>query len=164
MAYAIRHLTPEDEPFLYEMVYQAIFVPEGQFPPPRDIVNQPVLRKYVEVFGRRGDLGFIAMEEETQQPLGAAWTRLLTGEHSGYGYVDDTTPELTIAVLPGYRGRGIGTALLERLIAAVEIEYEALSLSVWPANPAYRLYLRMGFEVVEENGPAVTMVKILRGS
>ena len=76
----------------------------------------------------------------------------------------DTTPELTIAVLPGYRGRGIGTALLERLIAAVEIEYEALSLSVWPANPAYRLYLRMGFEVVEENGPAVTMVKILRGS
>ena len=46
-------------------------------------------------------------------------------------------------------------------MAAAQGHYPALSLSVWPANPAYRLYLRLGFEVVEEKGPAVTKVKKL---
>ncbi len=161
MSFSIRSLTPEDELFLYEMVYQAIFIPEGETPPPRRVVQQPALRKYVEAFGRPGDLGFLAMADETGQPVGAAWARLLTAEDRGYGFVDEATPELTIALLPDYRGRDLGTALLERLIAAAGGRYPALSLSVWPANPAYRLYQRLGFEVVEEKGPAVTMVRRL---
>ena len=161
MPYTIRSLTLEDEPFLYEMMYQAIFIPEGQPTPPRNVVQQPVLRKYVELFGRPGDLGFAAMDDDTGQPAGAAWARLLTADDPGYGFVDEATPELTIAVLPSYRGRGLGTALMERLMATAQGRYPALSLSVWPANPAYRLYLRLGFEVVEEKGPAVTMVRRL---
>ena len=159
--YTIRALTPEDQPFLYEMMYQSIFIPEGGTPPPRSVVQTPPIRKYVEVFGQPGDLGFAAMDDETGQPVGAAWVRLLTAQAQGYGFVDEATPELVIAVLPVYRGRGLGTALMERLMTAAKAHYQAISLSVWPANPAYRLYLRLGFEVVAEDGPAVTMVKHL---
>lgn len=159
--FSIRTLTPEDQPFLYEMMYQAIFIPEGESPPPRSVVQEPAIRKYVEAFGRPGDLGLAAVDDETGQPVGAAWVRLLTAEEQGYGFVDDATPELVIAVLPPYRGRGLGTALLEHLMTAARARYRAVSLSVWPANPAYHLYLRLGFEVVAEDGPAVTMVKRL---
>ena len=161
IAYSIRALTPADQPFLYEMMYQAIFVPEGETPPPRSVVHNPPIRKYVEVFGRPGDLGFIAVDDEAGQPIGAAWVRLLSAEEHGYGFVDEATPELVIAVLPAYRGHGLGTALMEQLMAAAQAHYPAIALSVWPANPAYRLYLRLGFEVVAEDGPAVTMLRRL---
>ena len=161
--YTIRSLTPEDQPFLYEMMYQSIFIPEGETLPPRDVVQQPAIRKYVETFGRPGDLGFAAIDDETGGQIGAAWARLLAAEEHGYGFVDEATPELVIALLPAYRGQGIGTALMARLMAAAQGRYPAISLSVWPANPAYRLYLRLGFEVVEEKGSAVTMVKNLNG-
>ena len=143
------------------MLYQAIFIPEGGERPPRHVVQQPALRKYAEHYGRPGDVGFVAIEEGTGQPIGAAWARVFTAKNKGYGYVGEDTPELTIALQPAYRGQRIGTALLERLIDAVQDEHTALSLSVWPENPAFRLYQRMGFVVVEEQGRAVTMVKTL---
>ena len=161
IAYSIRLLTPEDQPFLYEMMYQTIFVPQGGTPPPRSVVHEPPIRKYVEAFGRPGDLGFVAVDDEADHPIGAAWVRLLSAEEQGYGFVDEATPELVIAVLPVYREHGLGTALMERLMAAAQAHYPAISLSVWPANPAYRLYLRLGFVVVAEDGPAVTMLRRL---
>jgi ribosomal protein S18 acetylase RimI-like enzyme len=73
---------------------------------------------------------------------------LLRGEERGFAYVDDETPELAVAVLPEYRGKGIGTALLMRHLEAAAGLYRALSLSVSPRNPAKRLYERLGFEIV----------------
>jgi GNAT superfamily N-acetyltransferase len=69
----------------------------------------------------------------------------------GYGYVDDETPELTMAVLPFARGQGIGTELLTRLMELARSHYSGISLSVWPENSAYRLYQRLGFQVVKTN-------------
>ena len=161
MPYTIRRLSPDDQPFLYEMMYQAIFIPEGEMPPPRSVLQEPEIRKYVDAFGRPGDLGFAAVDDETGQSVGAAWVRLLSAEEAGYGFVDDATPELVIALLPDHRGRGLGTALMERLMAATQAQYPAISLSVWPANPAYRLYRRLGFEVVKQETQAVTMVRRL---
>ena len=155
----IRSLTPADEQFLAEMVYQAIFVPEGGKPPARDILQQSEISKYFRDFGRPGESGYVAFEEHTRRPVGAAWLRLFKADDKGYGYVDEATPELTIAVLPAYRGRGAGTMLLEYLLSRAQRLYPAISLSVWPENPAYRLYQRLGFVGVEEHGPAVTMLK-----
>ena len=139
------------------MLYQALYVAEGQPPFPRDIVEHPNLRRYVEGWGQMGDLGCLAVEETTRQPVGAAWLRLLTGTNRGYGYVDDETPELTIAVLPAYRGQGRGRRLLEWLLAAAQSRYKAVCLSVSAGNPALRLYRRLGFQTVTMDGESVTM-------
>lgn len=109
--YIIRPLIPEDEPFLWEMLYQAIYIPPNTTPPPRDIVNQPELAKYVRNWGHPNDSGFVAIDVKMRTPIGAVWLRLFTNDSKGYGYIDDTTPELSIAVAEVYRGKGIGTRL-----------------------------------------------------
>ena len=158
-AYTIRPITPADEPFLWEALYHAIYVPLGDAPPERDVVNRPELARYVRDWGDANDLGFIAVTEENRQPIGAAWIRLLTGDDRGYGYIDDTTPELSIAVLPEYRGKGIGTELLIHLLQAASIHHPSVSLSVEAGNPASRLYRRLGFEIVRTSGTSLVMRK-----
>jgi ribosomal protein S18 acetylase RimI-like enzyme len=155
--YFIRPIVSDDEPFLWEMLYQALYVPEGNPPFPREILNQPEIRSYAENWGRSNDLGFIALTQITSQPIGAAWVRLLKGENRGYGYIDDHTPELTIAVDPMWRGRGIGTELLGSVIEAARAFCVYISLSVSQDNPAIRLYQRMGFEALGGSGISVTM-------
>jgi ribosomal protein S18 acetylase RimI-like enzyme len=144
----IRSLTPADQPFLWEMLYQALYVAADQIPPPREMIYQPDLARYVQDWGRSGDRGFVAIDDKTGQPIGALWLRLLIGENQGYGYVDDRTPELGIAVLPAYRGQGIGTALLNALVASPP---GSISLSVAADNPAVRLYQRFGFAILSQD-------------
>jgi ribosomal protein S18 acetylase RimI-like enzyme len=104
----------------------------------------PEIARYVEGWGRAGDAGVIAVEGE--QPLGAAWYRLFPADGPGYGFVDERTPELSIGVLAHARGRGVGTALVRALLEQARgAEFEAISLSVEPPNPAARLYERAGF-------------------
>jgi ribosomal protein S18 acetylase RimI-like enzyme len=66
---------------------------------------------------------------------------------------------VAIALLPGYRGRGIGSQLLACLLESARPHCAAVSLSVVAASPATRLYRRFGFEVVREDGSGLTMVK-----
>ena len=139
------------------MLYHAIHVNEGDPPPPRDIVQQPALAQYVSGWGRADDLGFVAEDAASGEPVGAAWLRRWQGNERGYGYVDDATPELTIAVLPGHRGRGAGSQLMAALIDAARERYRALSLSVSPDNPARRLYERLGFVAVGERSGSLVM-------
>jgi GNAT superfamily N-acetyltransferase len=152
-----RNLTKGDEVFLWEALYLALYAPEGQPPFPREIVQEPEIRHYVAGWGRPGDMGVIALDGE--RPVGAAWLRLLTGEDRGFGYVDDETPELSIAVLPKYRGQGVGTALLQRLLELAAPHHPAVCLSVSAGNPARRLYERMGFRLVRDEGDASTLVR-----
>lgn len=65
-----------------------------------------------------------------------------------------------MSVLPGYRGKGRGTKLLNHLLNAAAEEFIAVSLSVSLTNPARRMYGRAVFEPVgEPEGGSVTMVK-----
>jgi len=81
--------------------------------------------------------------------------RLLIGDNRGFGYIDDDTPELSIAVLPEHRGGGLGTALLERVFAMVP----RCCLSVDDRNPALRLYARLGFATVSTHRHSVFMLR-----
>ncbi|MCH4565406.1 GNAT family N-acetyltransferase [Halomonas sp. EGI 63088] len=155
--YGMRAITLADEPFLWEMLYQAIYVPQGTPAPSRDILHQPEICRYVQNWGQPYDRGILAIDHKSTQPIGAAWLRLLRDENKGYGYVDEMTPELTMAVVPAYRGRGIGTILLSHLLLTAQAHYPAASLSVSLDNPALRLYQRMGFEVVGTCGTSITM-------
>jgi ribosomal protein S18 acetylase RimI-like enzyme len=147
--YKIRPVTSADEPFLWEMLYQGLFVEEGREPYPRDVVNRPHIARYVKDWGRAGDLGFIAIDARSDEPMGAVWCRLSPEDDKGFAYIDEETPELGIALRPEYRGQGIGTALLKRLLEEAKNLYPAISLSVSPNNPALRLYERLGFEIVD---------------
>ena len=152
---SVRPATDADEAFLREMVYAALFVPEGQPPFAREVLDQPDISHYYRGFGdRAGDVGLVALRP-SGEPVGAAWVRQLTGDDPGYGYVDDETPELTIAVEPTHRGRGLGTRLLAELGRAVP----RCSLSVDHRNPARRLYERFGFTPVAFDGNSLTMLR-----
>lgn len=158
MDITFREISEKDMDFLWEMVYQAIFVREGQEKPSREILNEPNIKKYVEHWGRVGDFGIIAVDSGLKS-VGAVWGRLFQDHNATFGYVDDDTPVLTMAVLPSFRGNGIGTYLLEKMTQrAIESGYSKLSLSVDPDNPILRLYKRNGFEKVGENGTSWDMV------
>ena len=157
-AIPIRPLVHADQHLLWEAVYHAIYVPEGESSPPRSIVDDPAVARYVRNWGRPGDLGFVAQIAPAGKPLGACWVRLWSDDERGYGYIDNETPELSLAVWPGHRGRGTGTRLLTNTLRRVAQEYSAVSLSVTASNPAVRLYERSGFRRVTEQGSAIVML------
>jgi ribosomal protein S18 acetylase RimI-like enzyme len=159
--FTIKRITPFDEPFLWEMLYQALYVPAGESPLPREIIHEPEIKKYVENWGEPDDMGLIAIDGDT--PVGAVWLRRFTDNNKGYGYFDDMTPELSIALLPTYRGKGIGSHLLKCIFEIARERYASISLSVSLGNPARRLYERAGFLLVKQEGNSVTMLKHLIG-
>jgi len=70
-------------------------------------------------------------------------------------YLDEWESELRlidIALLPGARGGGVGTALLEDLIEAAAGKGKPLSIHVERNNPAMKLYRRLGFAKADEHG------------
>lgn len=154
----IRHAISEDINFLWEMLYQAIYVPEGQTPPSKDIINEPHIKQILECWGRRGDLALIAMDI-SNQPVGAVWIRLFDDDNKTFGYVDQETPILGIALQPHVRGKGIGTLLMEEILKeAKRLGIKKMSLSVDPHNPALRLYERFGFKKIGVDGTSWDML------
>lgn len=159
----IRPATSADLPFLREMQCEAVCWRTGRKGKSIDeILAKPELAKLLDGFGEReGDFGLIAenQSEAGVQPAAAAWFRLWTDDDHSYGYVDEETPELAIAVCPELRGLGLGRALMLSLLAAAyEAGFAQLSLSVEKDNPALALYESLGFEKVGEVGNAYTMV------
>jgi ribosomal protein S18 acetylase RimI-like enzyme len=159
VAHSLRRATADDVDFLWAMLYEASHAAENDVPDEAVLRRHPELARYVEGWGGHTDLGVVAVDDDTGERVGAAWLRLLTGDTKGYGYVDDDTPELVIAVLPGHRGRGLGGRLLRALLDAATGVFGAVSLSVQADNPALRLYERTGFRIVEgtDDGPSLTM-------
>ena len=149
----IRRGSRQDVRFLRDMLHHAYYWRErapGEGPGP--------VALYVKGWGRPGDTALIAVDEGF--PVGAAWYRLFRRDHPGYGFVDEETPELAIAVVPSCRGRGIGEALLEALIEKARSEsHGAVSLSVEKGNDALLgFYEKHGFARVHEDGSdSVTM-------
>ncbi|MDR1641451.1 MAG: GNAT family N-acetyltransferase [Clostridiales bacterium] len=153
---SIRRIESSDTQILAEFIYLAIFVPPGVAPLPKETIYKPEIYIYIKDFGKPGDCGFAA--EENGVAVGAAWARTIPG----YGHVDDETPELAISVLPEHRGQGIGTVLLQELLASLKKQgYRQTSLSVQKANPAARLYQRLGYNIIHESPEEFIMVKKL---
>jgi ribosomal protein S18 acetylase RimI-like enzyme len=147
----IRKASGRDAPFLRDMLKHAYYWRWAD-PATADV---PASR-YVEGWGRPGDRGVILIDESF--PVGAAWYRLFTAGRPGYGFVDEETPELTIAVVPSKRGRGFGEQLLSALLEQAQADgHSAMSLSVERDNPAVKLYERFGFQPVREMDSTLVM-------
>jgi ribosomal protein S18 acetylase RimI-like enzyme len=138
-------------------VRAAYWRPDDVAPPPGEVLAEPELARYVEGFGRSGDFDLVA-EGPGGEPRGAAWWRHFPAAGPGYGFMDEATPEIAIAVMPADRGQGVGTGLMRALLdEAARSEIEAVSLSVAKDNPARRLYERLGFRTVESSAEYTTM-------
>jgi GNAT superfamily N-acetyltransferase len=91
-------------------------------------------------------VGCIAVRDRVS--IGAAWLRLWLQEDKGFGYINDSIPELAMAVLPDFRGQGVGTRLLLETLDRAKELFPAVSLNVRRDSPVVRLYERVGFITV----------------
>ncbi|MCC2318486.1 GNAT family N-acetyltransferase [Cellulomonas chengniuliangii] len=111
---------------------------------------------------RPTDLGVVA-ETDAGEPTGAAWARVVPASEAGYGFVGEDVPELGMAVLAPYRGRGVGSLLLDAFLARLKDSgHDMVSLSVEDGNnTARRLYEARGFRAVGRNGSSDTLLLTL---
>lgn len=83
-------------------------------------------------------------------------------ETIGRVYVDTTPGDVRLmemTLLPAHRNRGIGSLLMQALLAYADGLARQVSLHVEPFNPAKRMYARLGFRVVETRGLYEYMVR-----
>ncbi len=154
MEYLIRPIRKDEYSLLEDFIYEAIFIPEGVDPPPRSIIENDDIQVYIKDFGSsKHDRCFVA--EVSGKVVGAAWVRIM----DDYGHVDDETPSFAISLYKEYRGQGIGTEMMKRMLSELkENGYRQASLAVQKANYAVRMYLAVGFEIVDENDEEYIMI------
>ncbi|MBQ7934158.1 MAG: GNAT family N-acetyltransferase [Lachnospiraceae bacterium] len=147
MNYTIRPIKESEYEFLNDFLYEAIFIPEGVQAPPKTIINEPELQVYVSGFGKEpDDICFVA--EVEGKVVGAVWVRVM----EDYGHIGDGIPSFAISLYKEYRGLGIGTELMQRMLQELSQRgYEKASLAVQKANYAAGMYQKVGFEIVGEN-------------
>ena len=154
----VREIRPAEIPVLNDFLFEAIFVPEGIPAPPRSIIENEDLQVYVRDFGKKADDRCL-VAEVNGKIVGAVWTRVM----DDYGHIDDQTPSLAISLYKEYRGQGIGTRLLKRMLEMLrERGYRQVSLSVQKANYALGMYRKVGFKAVEDRGDELLMAYDLR--
>ena len=150
----IRPLLPEETHLLSDFLYEAIYLPEGTPPPPRSVIQLPELQVYTRDFGTQPD-DHCLVAEASGKVVGAVWVRQM----NDYGHVDGHTPSLAISLYKDFRGHGIGTRLMKGMLDLLHGKsYRQVSLSVQKANPAVRLYTKLGFEAVKETEEEYIMV------
>src|SRR5918911_2373657 len=117
----LRAVDRQDTRFLRDMLRHAYHWRIAEDP------DRPLYR-YVQNWGRPGDAGVIAFAGP--HAYGAAWYRLFPASAPGFGFIDEQTPELTIAVVPSRRGGGLGGDLMKALLDRARAEgHKAISLS-----------------------------------
>ena len=62
-----------------------------------------------------------------------------------------------IELVAAERNRGLGTAMVRALLELARTEHRAVDLLVLKCNPAQRLYARLGFTVIGDDGARLTM-------
>lgn len=147
MEYSIRKMTVSEYPMLNDFLYEAIFIPDGIEPPPRNIITSPELQIYVDRFGELKD-DFALVAEVEKKVVGAVWVRIM----NDYGHIDDKTPSLAISLYKEYRGQGIGTDMMKEMLSLLKAHgYKRVSLSVQKTNYAVEMYRKIGFDIVRGN-------------
>ena len=154
MNYNIRKIREDEYKLLEDFIYEAIFIPEGVEPPPKNIINQPDLQVYIKDFGKeKDDICFIA--EADDKVVGAVWVR----DMHDYGHIADGVPSFAISLYKQYRNFGIGTQLMTTILDELKKRgYERTSLAVQKANYAVRMYKKVGFNIIDENDEEYIMV------
>lgn len=129
--------TRADPTFLAEMLYEIVYWHDDgreERPPLEALLAQPGHARFVEAWGRAGDVAVLALDRR-DEPVGAAWSRRFA------------VAEMQIAVYPEFRRRGVGSLLLGSLVARAAAAGEpVLETTLDRENPARRFLVRRGFE------------------
>jgi ribosomal protein S18 acetylase RimI-like enzyme len=107
----------------------------------RAFLRQQFEAQHVHYMTYYGDAEFLIIEKDNE----AVGRLYLHGGAAELRIVD-------IAFLPDWRGRGLGTAILQDLCEEAAAAGKAVSIHVECYNPALRLYRRLGFAQVEDKG------------
>jgi len=92
-----------------------------------------------------------------EQFAGASFDLVLATDGSPMGrlYLEERDDEfriIDIALLPEFRGQGIGGNLMKNIITKAFEAEKMVRIHVEQNNPAMKLYLRLGFQKIEEKG------------
>lgn len=153
----LRELREDEKDLLKEFLYQAIYIPKGIKPPDKSIIEKPELVLYYQNFGSE-DADYCIVSEENGKVVGAVWTRIM----DDYGHIDDDTPSLSISLLPDFRSRGYGRAMMKAILELLkEKGYEKVSLSVQKENYAVKMYQSLGFQIWDDRDEEYIMIREL---
>lgn len=135
-----------DLPFLRKLYASTRLEEVQQSGWPQDQINAFLLQQfeaqhtyYLEQFS---SASFDIILNEDGTPIG----RLYLDER------DDEFRIIDISLLPSHRGKGIGSSLLQDIIAKATSSEKAIRIHVEHNNPAMQLYKRLGFKMLEDFG------------
>lgn len=150
----IRQMNIAEYRLLKDFLYEAIFIPKGAKKPPRNIIEQDELQVYIKDFGKQKDDCCLVAECDGKI-IGACWVRIM----NDYGHIDNETLSFAISLYEEYRGQGIGTNLMRKMLELLSLKkYKRASLAVQKENYAVKMYKKVGFQIVGENDQEYIMV------
>ena len=146
----IRPATKEDEGFLANLFTSTR--------PEFDLLDLPESQKQALL-----SMQFKAQRQQYDASYPQAESAIILCDDRPIGrrLVDRTAREITlidIALLPEHRNAGIGTNLMQKLLAEAAEERKPVRLHVLKSNPALRLYERLGFSRVGDHSMYFEMV------
>lgn len=154
MEYIIRKMNSSEFPLLTDFLYEAIYQHDKKTAVPRSILEDPSLQIYIKDFGKYED-DYCLCAETNGTIVGAVWVRIIPG----YGSVDNLTPEFAISLYKDFRGYGIGSAMMKRMLNHLKNkQYTKASLAVQKDNYALKMYLALGFQIVKETPEEYIMI------
>lgn len=122
----IRKIRKDEYNLLEDFLYEAIFIPQGEEKPSREIINNEELQVYIKDFGDYKDDNCLVAEYDNKI-VGSCWSRIM----NDYGHIDNDTPSIAISLYEEYRGKGIGTKLMKSMLKLLKDNgYSKTSLSV----------------------------------
>lgn len=150
----IRPIKNNEIMLLTDFLYEAIFQKDINNLAPRTIIQEPSVWIYINEFGtKKDDYCFVA--EVDEKIVGAVWVRCI----KAFGHIDNTVPEFAISTYPQYRGKGIGTALMRKMLEYLHLKgYSKTSLAVQKDNYAVKMYQKVGFVIHDENKQEYIMI------
>jgi len=147
---SLRPVRPEDEGFLYD-VYASTRTEELSVTGWTDLQKEQFLQ-----------MQFGAQHQYYKQQFPQAEFQIILLQNRPIGrlYVDRRQDEIRIidiALLTEYRNAGIGSMFLQKMMAEAKKKGKLIRIHVETYNPALRLYRRLGFREIENQGVYLLM-------